>query len=175
MEENSVLRPNISKIPLNKKEFLINPSIELVGYLLSESKRTIRTTKVRVGRVEGRLNKISTDERVYTYEDNSPFIKVYLDSGALEEYNELSSTAQKMMTEIIKMMKYNEDYVWISNLKFSELLNINESNVSAAKNELLSKEWIFRSTEKFKYWINLCYVCIGDREEIYRKYKNTTR
>jgi hypothetical protein len=174
MEDIGIIKSSL-KVDKRKKEHTLNPTIELVGYLLSESKRTLRTTKVRIGKIEGRLAKISTDERAYTYVDNSPFIKFYLDSGALEEYNELSSTAQKMMTEIIKQMKYGEDYVWISNIKYSQLLNMSETNVSVAKNELLDKDWIFKSSEKYKYWVNLCYVCIGNRDEIYRKYKATTK
>lgn len=155
------------------RKYLINPSIELVGYLLTETKRTIKTNKVRIGIVDGKLTKISTDDRQFVYQDNSKFVKFYLDSDSLMEFSELSTSAQKMISYLIKNMEYGKDFVYLYNYKMIKEVGLSDTSISLAKNELVEKEWLFKSEETHKYWINLCYFCIGDREEIYRRYKNT--
>lgn len=157
------------------KEHLMNPSIVLIGYMLEETKKTIRNKERRVGKVDGKLDVIFNDERVLVYKDTSKFVKMYLDSGALEEYNKLSKAAQRLMTTIINRLEYNQDSFYYSPSLFSKDANINEYSVSIYIKELLENEWIFKSTDFKKYWVNLCYICIGDRDELYRKYRQAVR
>jgi len=162
----------MSELKQNKrvKQYVWNPTLELVGYVLQETKRTIHNKGKRVGKVEGRLDVIHIDERVNIYHDQSKFVKIFIDAGALEEYNELSRGGQRVLTSFINNLNYNEDWIYYVPFNVSKEANIPESKLSVYINELLEKEWIFRSKEKGKFWINLCYVCIGDRDELYRKY-----
>ncbi len=157
------------------KEYKVNPSIELVGYLLTETKETLRTRDRRIGKVNGKIEVIFNTDRVLKYKDTSKFIKVYVDSNMFREYNLLSSTAQRLLTSIMEKLEYNQDSFYYSPSSLSKDADIDERNVSIYMKELLDKEWIFKSDDKRRYWINLCYFCIGDREEIYRKVKATTR
>lgn len=158
-----------------KKEYLRNPSIELVGYLLRETKETLRVKSVRIGKIDGKLDKVVNEDRVYKVVDDNKFVKVFVDAGALREYNELSTSAQRLMTAIIEGLTYNQDWFYYNPIKLSRDSNIGEHNISVYMNELVEKEWIYRSSEKRKYWINICYICFGDREEIYREYQLTSR
>jgi len=155
---------------IKDREYKYNPSVELVGHLLKETKRTIRTNKVRIGKIEGKLTKIATDDREYVYQDDSKFIKVFLDSDALNEFIDLSSSAQKVLCSIIKTMKYNEDFVYVYNHSLLKDTGLSDTSISLGKKELLEKEWLFKSDVNHMYWINLCYICIGNRDEIYRKF-----
>ena len=158
-----------------KKMYKWNPTLELVGYVLSDTNKTIRNKDKRIGRVSGKLDVIYVNEQVKVYKDNSKFVKIFLDSNALGEFIELSSAAQRLMNFIINRLEYNQDYFYyIGNIMARES-NIDESRISTYINELVDKEWIFRSDERGKYWINLCYICIGDRDELYRKYKQAVR
>ncbi len=157
------------------KRHIWNPTFELIGYVLIETKKTIHNKGKRYGKVAGKLDVIHIDERVNVYKDQSKFIKMFLDAGALEEYNDLSSPAQRLMTAIINRIEYNTEYFYYNANHFIKAADIDERKIRSALVELLKKEWIFFSSEKDKYFINLCYVCIGDRDEMYRKYKAVTR
>src|SRR5690606_3213869 len=91
----------------NRKEYLKNPSIELVGYLLRETKETLRVKSVRIGKIDGKLDKVVNEDRVYKVVDDNKFVKIFIDAGALREYNELSTSAQRLMTAIIEGLTYN--------------------------------------------------------------------
>lgn len=157
------------------KEYIWNPTLELVGYVITETKRTIHNKGKRLGKVDGKVGVIHIDERVKVYKDNSKFIKVYLDSGALLEYNELSKATQRVLAYLLSIINYGEDWVYIIPTNISKHSNVDESRISLYIKELMNKEWLFKTKERGKYWINLCYVCVGDREEMYRKYLNVTK
>lgn len=155
------------------RNYTVNPTLELVGSLLNETKRSVRTIKTRVAKVEGKMTKLSVDERQHILEDNSKFIKVFLDSGALLDFITLSKTAQKILVHIIENIEYNKDFVYVYNYKLIKEIGLGATSVSLGKKELLENQWIFNSEDNNKYWINLCYICLGDREEIYRRFRQT--
>jgi hypothetical protein len=156
-----------------EKEHIVNPGLLLVGHFLYEVKETIRNKDKKFKKVNGSLEVVYTDERVSAYKDIGKFIKVYEESDALGEFIKLSASAQRLMYAIIKETPINVDYFYYAPISLGKIANINEHNVSTYIRELLEKEWLYRSNEKRKYWINPCFFYKGDREELYKKYKIT--
>lgn len=156
------------------EEKVTNPTNTMVGHVLKEGKETVKSNiEKRVGKVNGKLDVIYTDERVIKYKDAAKFVKFYTEVGALEAFCELSSGAQRLLTVIINRLGYNEDYFYYTPVTMSKQANIAEAALSTYMRELLKEEWIYKSTENKKYWINLVYICVGDRAQMYARYKAT--
>jgi len=168
--DNLVKVPNVSAM---NKRYIVNPSLQLVGYLLKEDKRTVRVKDTRLGRVEGKITTIFNEDREKVYKDNSKFIKVFLDSDTFTEITMLTITAQKVLSAVIKRIEYNKSYVYFSSNLLAKSLDLNTEMITRGIKELVDSEWLFRSDEKYKYWINLGLVCLGNREDMYREYKKT--
>lgn len=61
------------------------------------------------------------------------------------EFSELSTSAQKMISYLIKNMEYSKDFVYLYNYKMIKEVGLSDTSISLAKNELVEKEWLFKS------------------------------
>jgi predicted ATP-grasp superfamily ATP-dependent carboligase len=152
-----------------------NPSLELVGFLLSEEREHIRVKGHRVGRVEGKLEHIVTEEKKIVFTDNSSFIKFYIDSQALNEFIELSISAQRVLVYVLNKITMNEDDFYLGNEECTIKINMDKYSFYKAMRELLDRDWIYLTEYTNRYFINLCFVCKGNRETMYHKFKEATK
>lgn len=158
------------------KEYRHNPSIQMVMFLLKDTKRTLRSKYTRIGRVNGRLSEIITEERQKIIDDSSPFIKFYIDSDSLNELIGLSKPAQKVLAYIIsKKVQFKEDWFYWDNTVCAREMGTDNKYTWNGFTELLSKEWIYKAVDKNKYWINLCFMSYGKREDIVKHYIDITK
>lgn len=157
------------------KVYTVNPALSLVGHSIYESKHTIRTRGSYDGVFKGRPTEIIKEERAKVLEDKSPFLKFYIDSNALAACIELSLSAQKVLLYIIKeKLEFEKDYIYLTLGTIPTSQGMAKSTIFAGFTELLDTEWIFRSDLKYKFWFNVNYISFGNREEIYKKFLETT-
>lgn len=158
------------------KKYAQNPSIPIVMFLLKDSKRTLRTKSARIGRVKGKVSEIITEEREKVFTDSSPFIKFFLDSDSLNDFIGLSKGSQIVLAYIVntKLELGKDWFYWDTNLAAGKLEK-DYKYVWKEFSELLKNEWIYRANESGKFWINLCFISYGKREEIVKDYINVTK
>jgi uncharacterized protein (DUF952 family) len=146
-----------------------NPSIEVIGRLLWDGKEFVRTLESKPGIYKGLSTEIQIQKVAKTIKDKSPFLKLYIDTNALDEFIELSATSQRLLTHIIKKLQFAVSYIYLDSGIVMRDMEICRSSYSKGLDELLERQWIFRSTETNKYFINLILISYGNREDIYLK------
>jgi len=152
-----------------------NPTYQLVGYVMKEGKEHIRTKEHKIGRVAGKVEHIIVEEKRLAVHDSSEFVKFYLDADGINELIELSLGAQRIVAYLLKKLKFNEDTVYLSNIECSNNIGMDRWTYHKAMRELLDREWLFLSEYNNIYFINLCFVCKGNREDMYNKYLSATK
>lgn len=164
----------MKKMKKERKQYKINPSLEVIGHFIYEGKKLIRTKGTREGIVAGKPEQIISEERIKTLQDRSAFIKFFMDSDSIQEFIELSSSAQRIVAHIIKYhLEFNKSYVYLTIKELESKLDLGRSSISIGFNELLDREWLYKSDIPYKYWLNISFICYGNREDIYEEFKNT--
>lgn len=157
------------------KTYKINPALEVVGHDIYENKHLIRTRGTYDGVFKGRPTEIIKEERAKVLQDKAPFLKLYIDTNALALYTELSLGAQKLLLYIIKeKLEFEKDYIYLTLGTIPVSQGMSKATISTGFYELLDREWIFKSNVKYKFWFNINYISFGNREEMYKKFLETT-
>lgn len=153
-----------------RKRYKLNPYLVDVAYDLIEDKKLIRTVGNRKSVIDGKNTIVTTQDYAKGYKDVGLFTKLYSRSNALHELIELTASAQRMLVYIIEnKLESDKSYVWLTVGLIGKELEMSDSTTNASFNELLDREWLCRSDEQHKYWINIARICVGARDTIYFK------
>lgn len=166
---------NTDKKPNKTREYTHNPSINEVGLLLSKGTKTRPTSKKRIEKIGTKFTVVADAKVYHVLKDTSKYIKVYTTGSALLAFCELSSGAQKLMATVLDELENGIHWFYYSPAILGKKVGIHENRISELVKELLEKDWIYKSTDTKKYWINLLLVSVGSRTKIYEEYRDTTR
>lgn len=157
------------------KEHDFNPSLVEVGKLLMVTKKTKVTGKKRIEK-EGNRRVVVADAKVYEgLKDTSQYKKVYNDADTFLAFCELSKGAQRLMAVIIADLEKEVHWFYYSPGILAKKISVEEYRVSELLKELVNNDWIYKSTEPKKYWINLLLVSSGSRVKLYEEYRAITK
>lgn len=158
------------------KKYTINPYLEVVGHSMFEGKILARTNGSYQGIYKGKEAKIIKEDRVKVIQDRSKYLKFYLDTAALSEFVELSLSAQKILLYlIVNRLEFEKDYVNVTISTIPVGPGMSRTTINSGFYELLDRNWLARSEEPYKFWINVGFFSYGSREEIFRKHYDLSK
>lgn len=164
MEKSTGISPaNFSDIPKQNK----NPFIEGVVKHIKDSKFRVSAYKERsdfaivdtnTGELKDTYNTIYTKRKV----DLQKYNKLYLSN--LRILFELNKNSQMVLDYIYTRIEKNKDYIFfsMSDCKEHTSYKDNKSIYSGLK-ELIDKEFIAKTEEPYRFWINPDIMFNGDR------------
>lgn len=164
----------MEKVKQKDKVYFINPALEMVGQSMYEVYKAIKTKGHRtIKHDNGSEGKVRIKEEELIIKDKSRFFKFYIDGDGLGKFLELSITAQRVLVYLLtKKLEFGKDYVYVTGTVDCKKVEMSRASFSIGFNELIDQEWLFRSEESYKFWINVGFVSYGDREEMYSRTYN---
>jgi len=155
-----------------EKVYKENPTIGNILSVLKNTENSLAidyTKENEFGKPEKHIFRTREKKEIRRY------IKFYEDSNALKNFINLSSLAQKLAVYAIEKTTKGTTHFYFISGEFCEKYHISNTNVGRAMNELLEKQWLFKSDKPKKYWINMSFFFRGSVEQIYYKYHTDKR
>lgn len=159
-----------------KKEIhLHNPSLLSIGNHIKYMKKTISSKpKGKVTGLRDYTEGVTVDERRIVGYDAGKFVKLYQDG--IKNLLTLSKTSVDLLLYIMQEYCNRVDSeVQIIPFNVIKELKISRSTYNRAFKELIDKEWIYYSSTRYMYYINLNYMCKEDRLRLHRAYIKAVR
>lgn len=146
------------------KEYKSNPSIEHLDDFLK--KIGGGKEKVVIYEKEGRVKYTVSNRR-----DKRKYAKFILYNGWLETITELDKSSIIVLFYILDNLKVGNSRIKLNSEEVCEVTKISRPTFYKAIYQLLDKEWLFRSTLKKYYFINMRRVSRGPAELVYQNHE----
>lgn len=155
---------NVEDIYNGVKEHFDNPTITMLDGIL---KKVGKIKLYKQWFKDGKRVKLEYSNK----RDDRKHTRIYLNELTFDLLLNLTSSATVLLFYIFLKLENGQDSITLNRDNFVKVARSSNWIFNNCVRELIEKEWIFRSTDKNIYWINLCRFNKGNAEEIFKNYE----
>lgn len=147
----------------SERVYETNPSLYEVGKDIYEKGQTIRYLPPRRGVFHGNSVEIHREERIRVYDDTRQYFKLF--KAGVMAYAFLSKGSREVLGYILNSMNYGDDKFYFLVKECKKVVDLSDTSIQVALRQLLEEEWIYKSSNRYWYWINIGFIAYGPVEK----------